>query len=193
VLDVFCGTRPYDELLRAGSEVVGLDIDDRHGVADVVTDAFLPFPDESFDLVLCAEAFHYVGDPAAGVAELRRVLRHGGTAVVSVPLVWEYDPTILEHRFTGPELEHLFRAWDEVRVVVNGERAVVWATVTGRMLNLVEERLARGPATPVVRATFALAYLAVNLVASVAERVEGRLARGNTMLPMNLLLTARRP
>ena len=36
VLDVWCGTRPYEDLLPPGARVVGLDIDNRFGAADVV-------------------------------------------------------------------------------------------------------------------------------------------------------------
>src|SRR5215218_2546857 len=88
-----------------------------YGVADVLSAQFLPFPDESFDLVMCVEGFHYLADPEDGVAEIRRVLRQGGHALISVPLVWEYDRTVLEHRFTGPSLKRLFSGWEDVSVV----------------------------------------------------------------------------
>ena len=65
VLDVYCGARPYDDLLPDGANVTGLDVPGNpYALADVVSDEFLPFPDESFDLVMCIEAFHYVPDPA---------------------------------------------------------------------------------------------------------------------------------
>ena len=57
---------------------MGLDILDVYRLADVVTEEFLPLPDEAFDLVMSTEAFHYVRDPEHGVAEIRRVLRPGG-------------------------------------------------------------------------------------------------------------------
>src|SRR3712207_5758410 len=60
VLDLFCGSRPYDDLLPDGSRSVGMDVSDAYGVADVVTEEFLPFDDDSFDLVVCTEAFYYV-------------------------------------------------------------------------------------------------------------------------------------
>ncbi|MGH3049779.1 MAG: methyltransferase domain-containing protein, partial [Gaiellaceae bacterium] len=61
VLDVWCGSRPYDDLLPPGARVVGLDVvGNPYGVADVVSDELLPFPDESFDLVVCIEAFQWV-------------------------------------------------------------------------------------------------------------------------------------
>jgi ubiquinone/menaquinone biosynthesis C-methylase UbiE len=43
----------------------------------------LPFADGSFDLVLCSQVIEHVLDAPAAVAELARVLRSGGTLVIS--------------------------------------------------------------------------------------------------------------
>lgn len=51
-------------------------------VADVQQ---LPFPDEHFDVVVSLETLEHVPDPAAGLAELVRVTRHGGRLVVTTP------------------------------------------------------------------------------------------------------------
>jgi SAM-dependent methyltransferase len=195
VLDVFCGTRPYDDLLPTSAHIVGLDIPNNpYGVADVVSADFLPFGDESFDLVMCVEGFHYLADPQAGVSEIRRVLRVGGHAVISVPLVWEYDRTVFEHRFTGPSLERLFSDWEDVTLVENGGRAVSWATLTGLIASMAEwhvpERLG---IRRVVHPAFAGLYLLVNGLGFVLDRTERRFARSTLTLPMNLLVTARRP
>src|SRR5258708_38129130 len=118
VLDIYCGTRPYDDLLPDGAHCVGLDIEGNpYGIADVISNKFLPFEDAAFDLVTCYEAFYYVEDPNRGVDEIRRVLRPGGSVLISVPFAWEYNPKIMEHRFTGPELAALFASWEDVRVV----------------------------------------------------------------------------
>src|SRR5207249_3230751 len=116
----------YDDLFPHGARIVGLDVEDRFGVADVVTREFLPFDDESFDVVLCTQAFYYAEDPPRALAELRRVLRPGGTAVITVPVVWEYDRETIEHRFTEPGLRRLFADWAEVRVVESGGWGVTW-------------------------------------------------------------------
>jgi SAM-dependent methyltransferase len=195
VLDVFCGARPYDDLLPPGAHCVGLDIDDRYGVADVVSKEFLPFPDASFDLVICLQAFHYVEDPERGVAELRRVVRPGGTILVMLTLVWEYDRSILEHRYTGPELAALFAGWEDVEIVENGGRAVCWTTMSGCMLNAAERRVLRLP-VPLrlpIRAGFRAAYVLLNVVGLMLDRLERRRRNDPYTLPMNLLLTARRP
>lgn len=88
------------ELARrvADLRLTGLDIDpsmvehavvraERAGVQDRVTFrvgdvAVLPFADASFDLVTSSFSVHHWPDAAAGFAEIRRVLRPGGRAVV---------------------------------------------------------------------------------------------------------------
>jgi SAM-dependent methyltransferase len=194
VLDVYCGSRPYEDLLPEKATCIGLDVPGNpYGVADVVSDEFLPFPDQSFDLVMCIEAFHYVPDPAHGAQELRRVVRPGGHALVAVPFVWEYDRSILEHRFTGPALAALFSGWDDVQVIENGGRAVAWATLSGLVLERMRARIPRlGGAGRILQSIVPLACLGVNGVAMAMDRAE-RSSRGPYALPMNLLAVARRP
>jgi SAM-dependent methyltransferase len=192
VLDVWCGTRPYDELLPPGSKITGLDIDNRYGAADVVSTEFLPFDDEAFDLVVSFEAFHFAPDPALALGEIGRVLRPGGRVLLTVPLVWEYERDQLEHRFTGPQLKALFGdSWEDVRVRENGGRGVAWATQTGHLISLLEGSERAKPVTTLLRPVFALAYLFVNMFGTAAERAS-RALRSDTTLPMNLLVTARK-
>ncbi|HYH57801.1 MAG TPA: class I SAM-dependent methyltransferase [Thermoleophilaceae bacterium] len=193
VLDVYCGTSPYDDLLPGSPQVTRMDIDNRYGHPDVVSSDFLPFEDGRFDLVVCYEAFHYAPDPVAATAELARVLRPGGHALVTVPLVWQYDRTVLEHRFTGPSLRALFADWEVIRVVENGGRAVSWALLTGSLVNLVEESSARRGSPPALRGVFAAVYLVLNALAVQMDRLERRLTGGPHTLPPNLLVAARRP
>lgn len=44
----------------------------------------LDFPDESADLVAMVRVLHHLPDPSAELAEVRRILRPGGTAIVEV-------------------------------------------------------------------------------------------------------------
>ncbi len=196
VLDVYCGTRPYEDLFPTAAKVVGLDVDRpgyRYGVADVVSDDFLPFADRSFDAVLCTQAFHYIVDPPPAIAEIKRVLRPGGAVLITVPVVWEYDRENPEHHYTEPLLRRLFEGWDEVRVVESGGWGVSWAAVTATLLQHLEESAARRRTLrPLARPLFAAAYLVVNGLGLALEAVDRRFVRGQLRLPMNLLLTARR-
>ena len=45
----------------------------------------LPFPDASFDRILCSEVLEHVDDPRKATAELVRVLKPGGVMAFSVP------------------------------------------------------------------------------------------------------------
>ncbi|MDG5778022.1 class I SAM-dependent methyltransferase [Haloarculaceae archaeon H-GB2-1] len=80
VLDVGCGTGELTRVLREETDgtVVGADVDPRllaHADPPVVqADALsLPFPDDTFDLVVCQALLINLPDPAAAVREFARV------------------------------------------------------------------------------------------------------------------------
>jgi len=88
VLEVACGTGRFTvELAESGADIVGMDISRpmlSKGVAKTrereLTVGFLrgdakrlPFPDDSFDLVLGMRFFHLVDEPAAYLSEMARV------------------------------------------------------------------------------------------------------------------------
>lgn len=59
----------------------------------------LPFPEDSFDIVFCVGVLHHLADPRAGLHELWRVLKPGGTLCLWVYaregngwVVWFVDP-----------------------------------------------------------------------------------------------------
>ncbi|MBO6635625.1 class I SAM-dependent methyltransferase [Parvibaculum sp.] len=48
----------------------------------------LPFPDASFDKVICSEVLEHIPDYEQAVAEIDRILKPGGTLAISVPRYW---------------------------------------------------------------------------------------------------------
>ena len=104
VLDVGAGEAPWRELITQ-AEYVGLDV---HGAgefgmrrrADIVYyDGYtVPFADASFDHVLSVEVLEHVPDPAAFLAELMRVLRRGGSLIMTIP--WSARLHHLPHDYT---------------------------------------------------------------------------------------------
>lgn len=94
LLDVGCGTghhladlqaRGYDAAGVDGSSDMLAHARDRNPGADIrqADVEALPFPDASFDFVLCVEVLRYLPDPRACVREMARVLRPGGVALVT--------------------------------------------------------------------------------------------------------------
>jgi SAM-dependent methyltransferase len=73
----------------------------------------LPYPDESFDLVLATDVIEHVDHDDRALREIRRVLRPGGTALLTVPAfqcLWGVTDDISEHRrryLLGPLRERL--------------------------------------------------------------------------------------
>ena len=98
LLDVGCGdgrltTRIADAC--GATEVRGIDISEKdiaraasRGISGEVVnldDETFPFDDEQFDLVYFGEVVDYLQDPDHCFSEINRVLRDGGTLVVSTP------------------------------------------------------------------------------------------------------------
>ena len=128
VLEVGCGPGHLSaRLAHHGFDVTGLDLDpamiaraqanadraaNRGGrqpsflVGDV---AALAFPDRSFDLVVSTLSMHHWTDPAAGLAEIGRVLRPGARA-----LIWDFRPGVRPHPF-GPRHAHIPDPVDHTR------------------------------------------------------------------------------
>jgi SAM-dependent methyltransferase len=95
VLDVACGTGIVARRAAArGAAVVGADLNEQMldvaRAADPAIEwiqadaAALPLPDDAFDRVYCQQGLQFMPDPAAAVAEMRRVLAPGGRLAVSV-------------------------------------------------------------------------------------------------------------
>jgi 2-polyprenyl-6-hydroxyphenyl methylase/3-demethylubiquinone-9 3-methyltransferase len=97
VLDVGCGEGRFaTELVRAGAYVVGIDVAEeplrrarlRHPELDLrLVDGEGPWDlaDAGFGAVWAGEVIEHVADTAAWLSEVRRVLRSGGSLLVSTP------------------------------------------------------------------------------------------------------------
>jgi arsenite methyltransferase len=69
----------------------------------------LPFEDHSFDVAVSTQVYEYVADIPAALAELRRVLRPGGRALI---LDTDYGSLVI-HTENEPRMARVLAAWDE--------------------------------------------------------------------------------
>jgi 2-polyprenyl-3-methyl-5-hydroxy-6-metoxy-1,4-benzoquinol methylase len=125
VLDVGCGEGHFAAALtREGVEVVAIDVAAEPlrralvyapelDVRLVEPEGELPFEDASFDVVWAGEVIEHVADTSRWLSEVRRVLRSGGTLLLSTPdhgpllrLWMALSRSAFEERF-NPRSDHL--------------------------------------------------------------------------------------
>jgi ubiquinone/menaquinone biosynthesis C-methylase UbiE len=70
-------SRSFVEIASENARQAAVHVDFRNGDA-----ADMPFDSGSFDLIVCQAAFKNFGHPGSVIAEMHRVLRSGGTAVI---------------------------------------------------------------------------------------------------------------
>ncbi len=138
ILDLGCRDGALSETYLDGNHVIGVDVDraalaraQERGLETAWADAdeTLPFPDESFDVVVAAEVLEHLRLPERALAEAMRVLRPGGLLVGSVPNCFrlksrlrfllgrppESDPTLL-HLFDPAGVARLLDSFDDVEI-----------------------------------------------------------------------------
>jgi SAM-dependent methyltransferase len=94
VLDVGCGNLPYRKLFSQVDEYVALDRE-RRFPEDVRTDVVfemgvaekLPFGESCFDAILATQLIEHLPEPILFFGQARRVLKAGGTGIITFPLV----------------------------------------------------------------------------------------------------------
>lgn len=102
VLDIPAGHGQFTDALRAiGCEVTPADInEEREDYVYADMNRRLPFDDGAFDAAVCLEGIEHLIDPVNLFSELIRVVRPGGTVVVSTPNVLNFYSR-LQFLFTG--------------------------------------------------------------------------------------------
>ena len=111
-LDVGCGQKPYEKLFNS-SPYIGLEIDTvenrRIKKADYFYDGkTFPFQNDEFDSIIVNEVFEHVFNPVDFLNEIHRVLKPGGTLLMTVPFIWdEHEQPNDYARYTSFGLQHI--------------------------------------------------------------------------------------
>jgi ubiquinone/menaquinone biosynthesis C-methylase UbiE len=70
-------SKPFVEIARKNAQREGVSVDFQLGNASA-----MPFPGDSFDLIVCRAAFKNFSEPVQALVEMHRVLKPGGKAMV---------------------------------------------------------------------------------------------------------------
>lgn len=121
VLDVGAGTWtvPREQFGRT-ARYISTDFVPRENIDIVcdVTNLKATFGLDRFDFVLCLEVLEHVKEPAAAIANMREVLKPGGTLLLTTPFNYRLHAVELGdyYRYTGAALAHLLREFTDVRI-----------------------------------------------------------------------------
>lgn len=192
VLDVGCGRQPYRRWLAGAARYVGVDVEPREGIDHVIVPGEpWPLADASFDSVLCTQVLEHDSRPDHTLSEISRVLRPGGTVVVTVPFAYN------EHA-----RPHDYRRWSAAGAAeLVGERfRVVEARREGRVgtllgalwLNWVDQAVGRSAALQVLRALGLPLWIASCAAVNALARLVDSMDRTGAFY-LNVMVVARSP
>lgn len=120
VLDVGCGlATDLSRFARGGATTTGVDISPRaielaklnfeqrglDGAFHVMDGRRMDFADETFDFVYCHTVLHFTAQPELMIAEIRRVLKPGGSALLMA--INRRSWLFTMHRLAGVEIDYL--------------------------------------------------------------------------------------
>ena len=113
LMDFGCGRKPYENLFQV-NEYIGVDVKTSgHDHASSKVDVFyngktLPFADNSFDSVFCAEAIEHIFNPDEVLLEIKRVMKNGGRILLTAPFCWnEHEIPFDYARYSSFGISHL--------------------------------------------------------------------------------------
>ena len=128
LLDIGCGNSPFRHLLNpAISEYQGIDVQEassfgyRNPDTTYYDGKVIPFPDQSFDAILCTEVLEHVAEPTELIREMHRVLKQGSFGIITIPWSarFHYKPFDY-HRYTPSMLEKLFEPFSQQTIRPRG-------------------------------------------------------------------------
>jgi ubiquinone/menaquinone biosynthesis C-methylase UbiE len=135
VLDVGCGESPYRHLLDpALTTYTGIDIVDAKDFDYTNTDITpfdgktIPFPDQSFEALICTEVLEHVLHHQELIGEMHRVLKPGGFGIITIPWSARYHYIPYDYfRYTPSSLKYLFREFSQTSITPRGSDIAVVA------------------------------------------------------------------
>ncbi len=181
VVDVGCADRWVARVLDPACDYIGVDYPATggalyHAKPDIfATASSLPFANESFDAAVMLEVMEHLRDPARALQDLVRVLRPGGTLVLSMPFLYPiHDAPFDFQRLTRYGLERDLR---DIGLDLHRLERMGGALQTAGLLTCLA--LAGGlvdaiktPSTRLLWAPLIIAIIPmINLIAALAQRL----------------------
>lgn len=112
VLDLGAGMAKYKETIkRNAADYIACDVKKNENIDTVCDVTNLVFPPESFDTVISTQVFEHVDNPFTVTREIKKVLKPGGHAIITVPFMIPFHPDPKDNfRFSREGLEEIFKS-----------------------------------------------------------------------------------
>jgi SAM-dependent methyltransferase len=194
LLDVGCGEMPFRFALHPEIAYTGIDVEEAldfgmsgHDSIKTFDGVHIPFSDNSFDNILCTEVLEHAVDPVALVDEMRRVLKPGGTLVVTVPFSARVHHAPYDfHRFTRFRLAALFDGFDRSEIAPRGNDI---AAIASKLIVLVWGAFRPSPLL-LLRMILALPVAMLAVIFLIAAHLSIRLGGGSVDDPLGYSVIA---
>jgi SAM-dependent methyltransferase len=116
LVDLGCGTKPYEHLFDNVSSYVGLDIEysgNNEGKSDIdvyYDGKVFPFESKSIDVLFSSETFEHIFNLPEILDEIHRVLKPGGQLLFTCPFFWpEHEAPFDFARYTSFAIKDLLQ------------------------------------------------------------------------------------
>lgn len=120
VLDVGGRLQPYRELLPASCRYWSVDLRPSALLSGVADAGSLPFPENTFQLVICTQMLEYAPRPQQVINEIHRVLASAGTLLLSAPSIFPRDSEYDRWRFFPATYQCLMAQYSELEILPEG-------------------------------------------------------------------------
>ncbi|OGH79032.1 MAG: hypothetical protein A3G08_00385 [Candidatus Magasanikbacteria bacterium RIFCSPLOWO2_12_FULL_47_9b] len=107
IVDLGCGDAPYKSLFHNYAKYIGVDIEAYTDVDIVAKMWDIPLPDNSVDFLLSTEVIEHSEKPKETIAEICRILKPGGKALLTIPFLYPLHGSDDRWRFTIHGLSQL--------------------------------------------------------------------------------------
>jgi SAM-dependent methyltransferase len=168
VLDVGGGDARYRRFVPENARYICVDAFAANPGGVIAKGEFLPIRDGSCDIVICIQVLEHVEDPHRVVAEIGRVLRPGGSVLLTTHGTMPYHPSPQDYwRWTQQGLVRLFREtnlFEHIELIPIGSTVTTLGFLVSWYLHLFGSAMARRMPSLLGRITVIVTRMMVALI-----------------------------
>lgn len=120
VVDIGCGTKPYQKFVQSGVKYIGIDLDTANNNVDIVSSAYeIDIESGSADYVVSFQVLEHLEEPYLMLKEAYRLLKPGGELCITFPMSWHLHEEPYDFfRFTEYGMTYLLTKAGFIQIVV---------------------------------------------------------------------------